>query len=353
MSRDFSHKLGMCQWFHFGAHDDVERAVAEMRALGARRLRTGVCFAEYHRAGGPAWYDWLFEELAGLDLLVPVWHGQPSRGDRRVRLGPPQRVTDYGVFVGQVIDRYGGWFSDIELWNQSGQLAGADARRRARWPRLAEMIAFAAEVARDKGKRVVLGGDMAASDEWLALLAAHGVLAYVDVLGVHGLAKAAPERAPGRERSGRRGWEEAIARVRAYCPDKPIWITDIGLPTWDARAERPGRYRRQAELLGQVAQAAVDRVYWRSLFDLDPEHADGDGLPIHASEHHLGLVSWEGDRKPAWGLMKHLLAGEREPLALPPDLDQLDDPDRPGAAGADDAPHGPDAPHGSAAGRPA
>ena len=51
-------RLGVCQWFHYEAHEDVEMAVEHLRALGLRHLRTGISWADYHRSGGKRWYDW-------------------------------------------------------------------------------------------------------------------------------------------------------------------------------------------------------------------------------------------------------------------------------------------------------
>jgi CDP-paratose 2-epimerase len=331
------HKLGICQWFHFEAHGEVKRAVAEMRALGVTRLRTGISWADYHRAGGAAWYDWLFEALAGFDLLVAIWHTPPSLSERYTCASPPQRVTDYGSFVGQVIERYGHRFWDIELWNEPGSLYERNLRQcDPCLSRLGEMIAFAAEVARDKGKRTVLGGMMPADHQWLELMRRQGALAHVDVVAVRGFPGMSPEispdtlpntvpnpsmrTAPRRDRQIRcLGWDEKIARIREHSDGKPIWITETGLATWDAHAERCGRYRLQAELLRRAAQAPAERVYWHSLIDLDPARDAPEGFHVDENEYHLGLVSWDGDRKPAWGIMKHLLPEERTPLMVPPD----------------------------------
>jgi CDP-paratose 2-epimerase len=348
LTRGLTHKLGICQWFHFEAHGDVERAVAEMRALGVSRLRTGISWADYHRAGGPAWYDWLFEALAGFELLVSVfytpWHTPPSISERYTCASPPQRVTDYGSFVGLMIERYGHRFWDIELWNEPGSPYERDLRQcDPCLSRLGEMIAFAAEVAKGKGKRTVLGGMMPADHQWLELMRRQGALAHVDVVAVRGFPGTSPEISldtspntssdissntsrntpgisPARDRQIRwLGWDEKIARIREHGDGKPIWITETGLATWDVHAERRGRYRLQADLLRRAAQAPAERVYWHSLIDIDPARDALDGFHVDENEYHLGLVSWEGERKPAWGIMKHLLADERTPLMAPPD----------------------------------
>ncbi len=341
MTHGLTHKLGICQWFHYksqggrhgDSHGEVERAVAEMRALGLSRLRTSISWADYHRPGGPAWYDWLFEELASFELLVSIWHGPPSFSDGRTCASPPPGLTDYGSFVGLMIDRYGHRFWDIELGNEPGSLHGRHVRQcEPCWSRFGERIAFAAEVARGKGKRIVLGGLLSLDHQWLELIRRQGALAHADVLAVHGFPEMSPDVLPNvapdvlpdiwprrDQQRHRLGWDEEIARIREHSGDKPIWITETGLPTWDMHAERTGRYRLQADLLCRAARAPVERVYWHGLIDLDPRREASEGFHVDEKEYHLGLVSWEGDRKPAWGIMKHLLAGDRAPMMAPAD----------------------------------
>lgn len=321
MTRNLAHKLGICQWFQIGVHGDVARVAAEMRALGLYRLRTGISWAEYQRDDAPAWYDWLFDELAGFELLVSIWHTPPSIAERYTCASPRERLTGYGAFVGQMLDRYGHRFRDIELgtepqnrYDAGHEQCGSCAAR------LAEAIASAVTVARSKGKRVVLGGTAPAGDEQLAPTSARELFAHVDVVAVRGFPQMWWESAPcWEEPRGWRGWDEKIARARVHVEGKPIWVTETGLATWDVQGERTGRYRLQAELLRQAAQAPAERVYWHGLLDLDPARDAVMGYHVDENEYHLGLVSWEGGRKPAWGIMKHLLADERAPLAAPPD----------------------------------
>jgi CDP-paratose 2-epimerase len=321
LTRNLAHKLGICQWFPIGAHGDVARVLAEMRALGLIRLRTGISWAEYQRDGAPAWYDWLFDELAGFELLVCIWHAPPSIAERYTCASPPQRLTGYATFVGQMLDRYGHRFHDIELGNEpQNRYPVGHWQCQPCWFRLAEATALAAEVAGSKGKRVVLGGAMPADGEWLALMRARGAFDHVDVVAVRGFPQMWWEAAPcWDEPCGWRGWDERIARVRGHGEGKPIWITETGLATWDVQGERTGRYRLQAELLRQAALVPAERVYWHGMLDLDPARDAAMGYHVDENEYHLGLLSWDGGRKPAWGIMKHLLADERAPLAAPPD----------------------------------
>jgi hypothetical protein len=261
---------------------------------------------------------------------VSIWHPPPSIAAYNAWAGPGHRVADYGWFVGQMIDRYGHVFGDIELWSDPHALYLPDRRQcESCWSMLGDSIAGAAEVARHQGKRAVLGVAMPGDQEWLALLRAHGALAEVDVVALRGAPEMWWESAPRCDQQRRwHGWDEHLAGVRERCAGKPIWVTETGLATWDARAERTGRYRLQAELLRQAARAPAERVYWHCLLDPNPtmyptrDHARRDHARQvdHLDEHayHQGLVSWAGARKPAWGIMKHLLADESTPLVAPP-----------------------------------
>lgn len=79
-------RLDVCQWFHYEAYDDVERAVELLRQLGVRHLRTGVSWADFHRPRGRQWYDWQMEALSEFEVLLSVWHTPPSIAEGRPSL---------------------------------------------------------------------------------------------------------------------------------------------------------------------------------------------------------------------------------------------------------------------------
>lgn len=326
MTRTLAHKLGISQWFPHEAYGDVKRALSELRALGIRHVRTGISWADYQRPGGQAWHDWLFQELAGFELLVCIWRTPPALAERDasephgLSNSPPRCLSDYGAFVEQMIERYGHRFSDIELWNQPTSPHRWDAARcDADWSRFGAMIASAAEVARRHGKRTVLGGMLPVDHHWLARLRDHGALEHIDVVAIHGFPEMWWENAPcWEQKSSWHGWDEKIAYIRAYTEGRPVWVTKTGFATWDPHAERTARYRLQAELLQRAALAPAERVYWHSLLDINPASDARDGFHGDEIEHHMGLVTRDGDYKPAWGLIKHLLAGERSLRAAQP-----------------------------------
>ena len=55
---------GLIEWLRPGEHARAEAHLRDMDALGVTRLRTRVSWADWHSAGGRAWYDWLLPLLA-------------------------------------------------------------------------------------------------------------------------------------------------------------------------------------------------------------------------------------------------------------------------------------------------
>ena len=111
-------ELGICQWFQYENHASVEHAVTLLRELGVKHLRTGLSWADWHRPGERAWYQWQMDQLQEFDVLLSVWHTPPSIAEGGICAGPPRRLQDYADFIWQVTDLYGDRFSHFELWDE-------------------------------------------------------------------------------------------------------------------------------------------------------------------------------------------------------------------------------------------
>ena len=111
-------RFGICQWFHYQDDDTLRRAVKLLRELGIKHLRTGISWADYHRDGGPDWYDKMFSQLEEFEILLSVWHTPPSLTSDGKCSSPPRRLLDYADFIDLVITRHGKSFSHLELWNE-------------------------------------------------------------------------------------------------------------------------------------------------------------------------------------------------------------------------------------------
>jgi CDP-paratose 2-epimerase len=303
--------LGACQWFHYEAFEDVELAIDLMAELGLRHLRTGISWADFHRPGGKAWYDWQMAQLhaAGLDVLLSVWHTPPSLGEAPQCSAPPRRLEEYAEFLAQVVIDYGDTFSELELWNEPNNLYKWDFHAfDPDWRKFAAMVAGGAEAARRFGKRTVLGGMMPVDAAWLELMRRHGALEAIDVIAIHGFPGMWWDDEPCWDDAERwRGWDEKVGTIGEIAEGRPIWVTETGFATWDVVTEEPGRHAEQVRRLEEAVEAPAERVYWYSLVDLHPDREAIEGFHVDEHEYHLGLVTAAGARKPAFERFVRLL----------------------------------------------
>lgn len=302
-------RIGVCQWFHYQAYADVERAVEQLHALGVRHLRTGISWADFHRPAGKQWYDWQMAQLRDFEVLVSVWHTPPSIAAGGTCASPPRRLADYADFIAQVIDEYGAEFETLELWNEPNNRYKWDFTRfDPDWRRFGTMVRQAGEVAASRGKPAVLGGMIPVDPSWIRLMGSYGVLEVVDAVAIHGFPDMWWNDQPNWDWYGHwHGWREKI-RKAAEPSGLPVWVTETGLATWDMERSATGRHTLQAQRLEWAAEAPAERVYWYSLMDLHPEREAIEGFHVDENEYHLGLSTWNGTPKPAWWRLRELLA---------------------------------------------
>ena len=302
--------LGICQWFHYQDHASVTRCVDLMRELGLRHLRTGLSWADFHRPGGKEWYEWQMKQLAEFDVLLSIWHTPPSIAEGGTCAGPPRRLLDYSDFVWQAIDLYGDYFTHLELWNEPNNRYKWDFRRLdPQWRKFGQMIKAAAKTAKASQMPTVLGGMIPVDHHWLNLMQAYGALEDIDIVAIHGFPRMWwPDRPNWDWQSHWHGWEEKIASIAEHAGGRPIWITETGLATWDLDENRLARHDLQSRMLQEAAGAPAERTYWYCLVDLDPAREAIEGFHEDENEYHLGLVTFEGEKKPAFETMRALLA---------------------------------------------
>lgn len=311
--RNESTELGVCQWFHYGACEDLERAIDGLRELGVRHVRTGISWADYHRPGGRAWIDHQMNALAEFEVLLSVWHTPPSLSESGTTSGPPRRLRDYADFIDLVIQRWGDRFTALELWNEPNNRYKWDfVRHDPQWDKLGRMLAMAAYWAQRCDVRTVLGGMSPVDPAWLRLMKRHGVLEHVDVVAIHAFPHMWWDDAPcWDQRDDWHGWPAKIQAITAAAEGRPVWVTETGLATWDPEQAVRTRTELQCRALRAAARAPVPRVYWYSLLDLDPTRSAIEGFHVDENEYHLGLVRRDGTRKPAWDYVKDLFTAVR------------------------------------------
>lgn len=102
---EHAHDLGVCQWFHFEDYR-LDDAVAWLRSLGVRKLRTGLSWADVFRPGALDWFDRQMEALAEFDVTLTFCFTPEHRGIEPHHTSPPQEPAEFADFCAQMVRRY-------------------------------------------------------------------------------------------------------------------------------------------------------------------------------------------------------------------------------------------------------
>jgi beta-xylosidase len=102
---DYAAQMGLCQWFHFEDHR-LDEAVAWLRRLGVRHLRTGLSWADSFRPGALDWFDRQMDALADFDVTVTFCFTPEHRGIEPHHTSPPQIAEEYAEFCAGMVRRY-------------------------------------------------------------------------------------------------------------------------------------------------------------------------------------------------------------------------------------------------------
>jgi beta-xylosidase len=97
--------MGICQWFHF-EDPRLDDAVAWLKLLGVRTLRTGLSWADSLRPGALAWFDRQMTALEPFDVTVTFCFTPEELGIAPRHSSPPRRAADYADFCARMTRRY-------------------------------------------------------------------------------------------------------------------------------------------------------------------------------------------------------------------------------------------------------
>jgi beta-xylosidase len=97
--------LGLMQWFHF-EDPRLDDAVAWMRRLGVRHLRTGLSWADSFRPGAIDWFDRQIEALADFDVTLTFCFTPEHLGLAPHHTSPPREPQAFADFCARMIERY-------------------------------------------------------------------------------------------------------------------------------------------------------------------------------------------------------------------------------------------------------
>jgi CDP-paratose 2-epimerase len=281
-------QAGILEWFRPGEYEAVEKAIADIKKLGIKNIRTGISWADWHTPEGSEWYDWMIPRIAGeLELLPCFLYTPPSMGIKPKTASPPVYPKAYADFIDVMITKYGIYFEWVELWNEPNNLSEWDWRLDPDWNIFSEMVGGAAYWAKIRGKKTVLGGMSPIDTNWLEMMFSKGVMNYIDAVGIHGF--------PDVFDTFWEGWENYIKEIKTVLKNNNsnarIWITEAGFSTWQHDEQR-----QLSEYLKLTEQDA-DRFYWYSLKDLPAEMPTVDGFHLDEREYFFGMIKTDGTPK--------------------------------------------------------
>lgn len=102
---DYTPEMGICQWFHFEDHR-LESAVAWLKKLGVKKLRTGLSWADSHRPHYEAWFDRQMSVLEDFDVTLTYCFTPGSCGVNDHHTSPPRNIEEFADFCARMTRRY-------------------------------------------------------------------------------------------------------------------------------------------------------------------------------------------------------------------------------------------------------
>jgi hypothetical protein len=332
---NLAEKFGLVQWYYRNDRGRVLETRRRLADLGISRLRTGLSWIEFVESGGPEWFDFIIGELsnAGIKLMVMLCYTPPELtrgGDYR---DAPYEPAAFASFAELIAKRYGEKIDELQLWNEPNNDHYWNQSNDRGWKKFAEMVNLAAERIKAFGVRTILGGTISGSG-WApagrgwqpdaifyTAMQRQKVLEKVDAVALHAFqgmwVSGDPNRPDHPEWSWGEpavlwdGWERKLEPFYLLAPGKEVVVSETGFASYDWPAGRPGCYDEQAKWLKQTIINCPARVYWYSLFDIDPGRemigGEAGGDPRNP---YFGLVRTDGTEKPAYQVLRTLLEND-------------------------------------------
>ena len=101
----YADRMGLCQWFHFGDHR-LDNAVAVMKRLGVKHVRTGLSWADSFRPDALVWFDRQMAALRDFQVTVTFCFTPEHRGVEPHHTSPPQVAEEFAEFCASMVRRY-------------------------------------------------------------------------------------------------------------------------------------------------------------------------------------------------------------------------------------------------------
>ena len=181
------------------------------------------------------------------------------------------------------------------IWNEPNNKSHWDPLLDPEWDIFADTVIRAGAAIRTVNPNMtrVLGGMSPIDPHWTNRMREKGVLDAVDVVAVHGFPL-------DWNLWSIHDWPAKVAEIEAVVPDKPIWVTEVGVGSFGAEEVQVFGVQRTAELL----VGRVPRIFWYSLFDLpmawgaETRHREAEGSSYYR-HFYMGLIRPDGTPKPA------------------------------------------------------
>ena len=97
--------IGLMQWFHY-QDPRLDEAVAWMKRLGTRRIRTGLSWADSFRPDAVGWFDRQMEALADFEVTVTFCFTPAHLGIAPHHTSPARDPQAFADFCAWMVERY-------------------------------------------------------------------------------------------------------------------------------------------------------------------------------------------------------------------------------------------------------
>jgi beta-xylosidase len=112
--QELTPSMGICQWFHFEDHR-LDDAVAWLRRLGVKHLRTGLSWADSFRPNAEAWFDRQMDALKEFEVTVTYCFTPEHRGVAPHYTSAPLVPQEFAEFCARMTERYAPRASTAEI----------------------------------------------------------------------------------------------------------------------------------------------------------------------------------------------------------------------------------------------
>lgn len=102
---EYTPAFGICQWFHFEDYR-LDNAVAWLKRMNVKHLRTGLSWADSYRPGWERWFDRQMQALDGFEVTLTFCFTPEERGIRPHYTSPPQYNEEFADFCARMTRRY-------------------------------------------------------------------------------------------------------------------------------------------------------------------------------------------------------------------------------------------------------